>query len=84
MITGCFSIGKIGDTEIFRITQTQFIPLHYQQNEERISEVRKVLNSGTFYFSWYSGSIDGTKPGEHLKTFMQFNALREYVSANLP
>lgn len=40
MITGCFSIGKIGDTEIFRITQTQFVPLHYQQNEDRISEVR--------------------------------------------
>lgn len=39
MITGCFSIGKIGDSEIFRITQTNFIPLHYAQNEERISEV---------------------------------------------
>lgn len=39
MITGCFSIGKIGDSEIFRITQTQFIPLHYAQNEDRISEV---------------------------------------------
>lgn len=39
MITGCFSIGKIGDSEIFRITQTQFVPLHYAQNEERISEV---------------------------------------------
>lgn len=42
MITGCFSVGKIGDTEIFRITQTQFVPLHYQHNEERISEVRKL------------------------------------------
>lgn len=43
MITGCFSIGKIGDTEIFRITQTQFVPLHYQQNEERISEVKLLF-----------------------------------------
>lgn len=51
MITGCFSIGKIGETEIFRITQTHFVPLHYQHNEERISEVRKLLNSGTLYFS---------------------------------
>ncbi|KAG5891990.1 hypothetical protein JTB14_007738 [Gonioctena quinquepunctata] len=56
MITGCFSVGKFGDSEIFRITQTQFIPLHYPQNEDRIGEVRKLLNSGTFYFSWYSGS----------------------------
>lgn len=55
MITGCFSVGKIGDSEVFRITQTQFVPLHYQQSEERITEVRKLLNSGTFYFSWYSG-----------------------------
>ncbi|XP_018331196.1 synaptojanin-1 [Agrilus planipennis] len=52
MVTGCFSVGKIGDSEIFRITQTQFIPLHYQQNEDRIVEVRKLLNSGTLYFSW--------------------------------
>lgn len=44
MITGCFSIGKIGDSEIFRITQTQFIPLHYAQNEERISEVGFLVN----------------------------------------
>ncbi|XP_022914943.1 synaptojanin-1 [Onthophagus taurus] len=55
MITGCFSVGKVGDSEIFRITQTQFIPLHYQQNEDRIIEVRKLLNSGTFYFSWNVG-----------------------------
>jgi phosphatidylinositol-bisphosphatase len=55
MVTGAFSVGKIGDAEIFRITQTQFVPLQFQQpNEDRISEVRKVLNSGTFYFSWSS------------------------------
>ncbi|XP_076262081.1 synaptojanin isoform X1 [Rhynchophorus ferrugineus] len=59
MVTGCFSIGKIGDTEIFRITQTQFVPLHHPQNEDKISEVRKLLNSGTFYFSWYSGPPGG-------------------------
>ena len=39
MVTGCFSVGKIGDSEIFRITQTQFVPLHYQQNEDRIADV---------------------------------------------
>ncbi|XP_050497506.1 synaptojanin-1 isoform X1 [Diabrotica virgifera virgifera] len=51
MIVGCFSVGKMGDSEIFRITQTQFVPLHYSQNEDRVAEVRKLLNSGTFYFS---------------------------------
>lgn len=57
LVTGCFSVGKIGDAEIFRITQTQFVSLQYQiPNEERIQEVRKVLNSGTFYFSWNSST----------------------------
>ncbi|XP_011307033.1 synaptojanin-1 [Fopius arisanus] len=56
LVTGCFSVGKIGESEIFRITQTQFVPLHYTQgSEDRVSEVRKVLNSGTFYFSWSAG-----------------------------
>lgn len=53
MVTGCFSVGKILDNEVFRITQTQFVSLQYQPtNEDRISEIRKVLNSGTFYFSF--------------------------------
>jgi synaptojanin len=57
MVTGCFSIGKIGGSEIFRITQTQFISLQHQQpSEDRISEIRKFLNSGTFYFSWSNNS----------------------------
>ncbi|KZC12811.1 PREDICTED: synaptojanin-1 [Dufourea novaeangliae] len=56
LVTGCFSVGKIGESEVFRITQTNFVPLHYTQgNEDRVSEVRKVLNSGTFYFSWSAG-----------------------------
>lgn len=53
MITGCISLGKISDTEVFRITQTSFLSLRKQpQDEEHISEVKKLLNSGTFYFSW--------------------------------
>ena len=52
LITGCCSVGKIADTEVFRITQTQFVALQYQKDEERITEVRKLLNSGTFYFMW--------------------------------
>lgn len=55
MVTGCLSVGKLGDSEVFRITQTSFVSLRNQpQDEERISEVRRLLNSGTFYFSWSS------------------------------
>ncbi|KAG8227890.1 hypothetical protein J437_LFUL008204 [Ladona fulva] len=53
VVSGCISVGKVGDSEVFRIIQTTFISLRNQpQDEERISEVRKLLNSGTFYFSW--------------------------------
>ncbi|KAL5007601.1 hypothetical protein ScPMuIL_016407 [Solemya velum] len=53
VVTGCISVGKISDSEIFRITATQFVSLRNHVNdEERIVEVRKLLNSGTFYFAW--------------------------------
>ncbi|CAK1540447.1 unnamed protein product [Leptosia nina] len=56
LVTGCSSVGKVGDTEVFKITQSQFLPLFYQsQGEDKVSEVRKLLNSGTFYFSWNTG-----------------------------
>lgn len=61
LVTGCCSIGKVAESEIFRITQTQFLPLFYQsQNDDKVSEVRKLLNSGTFYFSWSSGKSNDT------------------------
>ncbi|GBP83839.1 Synaptojanin-1 [Eumeta japonica] len=59
LVTGCCSVGKVADSEVFKITQTQFVPLFYQsQNEDKVSEVRRLLNSGTFYFSWNSGKAN--------------------------
>ena len=53
LVTGCVSVGKIQDSEIFRITDTGFISLRgWPQDGDKILEVRRVLNSGTFYFSW--------------------------------
>lgn len=44
LVTGIFSVGKIGDVEIFRITQTHFVPLQYQQtNEDRAGEVCELM-----------------------------------------
>ncbi|XKL60981.1 hypothetical protein PGB90_008038 [Kerria lacca] len=55
-VTGCVSVGKINDNEIFRITQTSFISLrNHSQDEEFISDIKKLLNSGTFYFTKSSG-----------------------------
>ena len=56
LVIGCISVGKIGNTEIFRLTSTQFLSLRNDpQDEQRIVELRKLLNSGTFYFSWCHG-----------------------------
>lgn len=42
MVTGCFSVGKLCDAEVFRITQTQLISLQFQSTaEEKISEVSR-------------------------------------------
>lgn len=58
LVTGCSSVGKVQDSEVFRVTQTDFISLKNDPgDEERISEVRKVLNSGHFYFAWSSTGI---------------------------
>ncbi|KAH8283509.1 hypothetical protein KR018_004594 [Drosophila ironensis] len=64
LLTGCVSMGKIGDVEIFRITQTTFVPLqNAAPNEDKISEVRKLLNSGTFYFAHTNPSAAGAASG---------------------
>nr|XP_055169327.1 synaptojanin-1 isoform X5 [Nyctereutes procyonoides] len=58
LVTGCMSVGKIQESEVFRVTSTEFISLRIDSSDEdRISEVRKVLNSGNFYFAW---SASGT------------------------
>ena len=53
LVTGCVSVGKIGESEVFRVSTTQFVPLQETDREdlEGVSEVCRLLNSGTFYFS---------------------------------
>ncbi|XP_062454399.1 synaptojanin-1 isoform X4 [Rhea pennata] len=58
LVTGCMSVGKIQDSEVFRVTSTEFISLRTDPaDEDRISEVRKVLNSGNFYFAWSATGV---------------------------
>ncbi|KAM4701846.1 synaptojanin-1 [Discoglossus pictus] len=58
LVTGCMSVGKIQDSEVFRVTSTEFISLRMDpMDEDRISEVRKVLNSGSFYFAWSATGV---------------------------
>jgi phosphatidylinositol-bisphosphatase len=58
MVTGCLSVGKIGESEVFKVTTVQFLSLRNDPtDEERISDVRKLLSSGTFYFSWRANGL---------------------------
>uniref|UniRef100_A0A8C0GPS2 Synaptojanin-1 n=1 Tax=Chelonoidis abingdonii TaxID=106734 RepID=A0A8C0GPS2_CHEAB len=58
LVTGCMSVGKIQESEVFRVTSTEFISLRSDpSDEDRVSEVRKVLNSGNFYFAWSATGV---------------------------
>ncbi|XP_033002826.1 synaptojanin-1 isoform X11 [Lacerta agilis] len=58
LVTGCMSVGKIQESEVFRVTSTDLISLRIDpSDEERVSELRKVLNSGNFYFAWSSSGV---------------------------
>ncbi|XP_025278411.1 synaptojanin-2 isoform X1 [Canis lupus baileyi] len=53
LVTGCTSVGRIPEAEIYKITATDFYPLQEEAKEEdRLVALRKILNSGVFYFSW--------------------------------
>ncbi|XP_044531407.1 synaptojanin-2 [Gracilinanus agilis] len=53
LVTGCTSVGRILDAEIFKITTVDFCPLQDDVKEEdRLTALKKILNSGMFYFSW--------------------------------
>ncbi|XP_042621055.1 synaptojanin-1-like isoform X12 [Cyprinus carpio] len=58
VVTGCSSVGKVQDSEVFRVTGTDFVSLKNDpSDEDRIADVRKVLNSGNFYFAWSSTGV---------------------------
>ncbi|XP_048035136.1 synaptojanin-1 isoform X6 [Megalobrama amblycephala] len=58
VVTGCSSVGKVQDSEVFRVTGTDFVSLKNDpSDEDRIADVRKILNSGNFYFAWSSTGV---------------------------
>lgn len=59
MVTGCTQVGKISDTEVYRVTSTLLVPLHSTPcQHEGVTAMGKLLASGQFYFS-VSASEDG-------------------------
>ena len=51
MVTGCQSVGKIHDVEIFRLTEAAFVPLSIRARMELVQDVGKLLASGKFFFA---------------------------------
>lgn len=46
-------MGKLGTSEIYRLTNVSCISMRgYQPDEEKVGEIKKLLCCGTFYFSW--------------------------------
>lgn len=53
LITGCTSAGKLGSSEVYRVTNVVTASMRgHQPDEEKVSEIRKLLCNGTFYFAW--------------------------------
>ena len=56
-------MGKLGTNEIYRVTNVQMISMRgFQPDEERVSEIKKLLCCGTFYYSWNMQQTSGTNP----------------------
>jgi phosphatidylinositol-bisphosphatase len=51
LVTGCFNVAKLGDVEIYRLTQVSFIGLTRDSRLIHVADVSKLLSSGHFYFS---------------------------------
>nr|XP_033793075.1 synaptojanin-2 isoform X1 [Geotrypetes seraphini] len=52
LVTGCTSVGRILETEVYKITAVDFCALQEGiKEEERVTALRKLLSSGMFYFS---------------------------------
>uniref|UniRef100_UPI00358E6AC5 synaptojanin-1 isoform X2 n=1 Tax=Myxine glutinosa TaxID=7769 RepID=UPI00358E6AC5 len=62
LVTGCTSVGKLLDSDVLRISSVDLLPLRWTASgadslDERANEIRRLLASGTFYFTTAPGGI---------------------------
>uniref|UniRef100_A0A8C4QZG6 Phosphatidylinositol-3-phosphatase SAC1 n=1 Tax=Eptatretus burgeri TaxID=7764 RepID=A0A8C4QZG6_EPTBU len=62
LVTGCTSVGKLLDSDVLRISSVDLLPLRWTTSgtdslDERANEIRRLLASGTFYFTTASGGV---------------------------
>lgn len=62
LVTGVVSVGQLYNNDIYRVTNTEFIPLRTfgtaENVDPRISDLQRLISSGMFYFA--SGDYDIT------------------------
>lgn len=52
-ISGCLSVGKLAHSEIFKITDAEFVSLRNPGGDlDRVQELSRLFKSGAFYFSY--------------------------------
>ncbi len=51
LVTGCQSVGKLRDVDVFKVTQATFVPLSNKARMELVQDVGKLLASGKFFFA---------------------------------
>ncbi len=55
LVTGCSSAGKIGTSEVYRVSNVSMVSMRgHPHDEEKVAEIKKLLCCGAFYFSWSS------------------------------
>lgn len=64
LVTACMSAGRIFNSEIFRITGVSFYSLANGSvdGNNRCTDLKKLLSSGKFYFSWSPTEKDNNNP----------------------
>lgn len=68
LVTGCELVGRIQNSEIYRVTAVTPVRLNKLAVDDSQSDVRRLLGSGTFYFS---KSTDGSCKAIELTQSMQ-------------
>ena len=52
LVTGCINVARLGEAEIYRLTQVSFIGLTSSSKSTHVTDLAKLLSSGHFYFSF--------------------------------
>ena len=59
LVTSCDSIGRVQNSEIYRVNAVTYVPLNQWANDDLVVEVKRLLSSGRFYFARDAADSEG-------------------------